>query len=559
MAEPKSRNGDSARVSALEQRDSSLLTVGLPLAVLTVDLQGIIVSASAVLDGTEGRAMRPGHTFAACPTSLQWLTQLVRRVLSNVTAGGAAEGTIDGVRCSALVHALADEIGAPAGAVVVLMPHQTSQSDIETVARYAAHVQWLASASLAFAEAGVDYHAIMDTVVHRMADLIGDACAIRIVSTDGKWLEPVAVYHRDPVRHEALQKAFETVQRVGEGITAEVFRTCRTLMVPVVTDDVLRRMRPISYLAYLKDVGSILVAPLRIENRVVGVATLLRDKPCSPYDVEDQALLENLAERAALALEIGRLYREATEAIHARDDFLFIAGHELRTPLTSAQLQTELLRRLASPLPNNDELLRGLDHLERQHRRLGRLVDELLEASRLRDGLVHLERETFDMVELVHEASTSHAGPIARSGSQLIVDADEPVIGDWDRERVEQVVTNLLLNAVKFGDGRPIEMSVEREGPVAHVIVQDHGRGIAREDQTRIFDRFERAVADGNLGGLGIGLYVAQQIAHAHGGSIRVDSEPGQGAKFTLELPLRASTDGAPPSSSEETHASDGT
>ncbi|AKV03911.1 Sensory box histidine kinase [Labilithrix luteola] len=550
MAEPPSRNDGRA----LERENSSLLTIGVPLAVLTVDLQGVIASASAVLGGSEGRALRPGYNFASCPGTLLWLSNVVRRVLSNVTNSGGAEGMVDGVRCTALVHALADETGAPAGAVVVLTPRQTTEKDIESVARYAAHVQWLASASLAFAEAGVDYRAIMETVVRRMADLIGDACAIRVVSPDGEWLEPVAVYHRDPVRLNVLQEAFETVQRVREGITAEVFRTRRTLMIPVVTEEVLRRMRPVAYLRYLEDVGSILVVPLRVDNRVVGVATLLRDRPCSPYDVEDQALLENLAERAALALEIGRLYREATDAIHARDDFLFIAGHELRTPLTSAKLQTALLRRLATPLPQNDELMRGLDQLERQHRRLGRLVDELLDASRIRDGFIHLERETFDMVELVRDASESHARPIARSGSKLIVDADEPVVGAWDRERVEQVVTNLLLNAVKFGNGRPIEMSVEREGELAHVVVRDHGSGIAPEDQTRIFDRFERAVPDGNYGGLGIGLYVAQQIAIAHGGSIRVDSEPGDGAKFTLELPLRSSTDGA----SKETRASDG-
>ena len=172
----------------------------------------------------------------------------------------------------------------------------------------------------------------------------------------------------------------------------------------------------------------------------------------------------------------------------------------------------------------------------RQGTRLTHLVEALLDVARLSTGRLQLGREEFDLAELAREVTGRFAEDLARAGCELQLHL-RPVRGCWDRLRVEQVLTNLLANAIKFGPGQPIEVHVEGEGGLARLVVRDHGQGISPEAQQRIFERFERAVSFRSFGGLGLGLYVSRQIADAHGGRIRVASEPGHGATFTVELP----------------------
>jgi len=131
---------------------------------------------------------------------------------------------------------------------------------------------------------------------------------------------------------------------------------------------------------------------------------------------------------------------------------------------------------------------------------------------------------------------------VRRTRSDVQITAAGPVIGSWDRIRVEQVVGNLLANALKFGGGRPIEITVEERGPIGRVVVVDHGIGIAPEDVERIFQRYEQAISSRAFGGLGLGLYIARRIIEAHGGTIRVESHPGAGSTFTIDLPRGATT-----------------
>jgi len=225
---------------------------------------------------------------------------------------------------------------------------------------------------------------------------------------------------------------------------------------------------------------------------------------------------------------------ESKQAVFARDEFISIASHELRTPLTALKL------RLQSVLHSRDlseKTERRVESAVRQTERLERLIDNLLDVSRITTGHLELEREEFDLSDMVQDVAERFREQAAGGGVPLSFEASGPVPGNWDRLRVEQVVTNLLANALKFGDAKPIFVSVTADAKTAVVTVADQGIGIAPEDLSRIFHQFERVIGRRSFGGLGMGLYIARQIAQAHGGRIEVDSVQGKGSKFRIVLP----------------------
>jgi PAS domain S-box-containing protein len=227
-------------------------------------------------------------------------------------------------------------------------------------------------------------------------------------------------------------------------------------------------------------------------------------------------------------------FQELKLAIRARDEFLSIASHELRTPLTALKLRVQ---GLLHGKDLDDKLRKRLESASRQTERLERLIDNLLDVSRITTGHLELEPEEIDLVEVVSEVIERHREEAAQSGSRIEVDGIAQASGLWDRMRLEQVVTNLLSNAVKYGDGKPIRVSVRADNEFAEVSVRDHGIGIAAVDLERIFAQFERAATRRTYGGLGMGLYIARQIVTAHGGSVRVESELGEGSTFSVSLP----------------------
>jgi len=225
-------------------------------------------------------------------------------------------------------------------------------------------------------------------------------------------------------------------------------------------------------------------------------------------------------------------------AIASRDEFIAVAAHELKTPLTPLQLQVELLQRV--PAGDEGGWVEGrVNDVKRQIERLKRLVDELLDVSRIDTGRFRLDLASVDLGGVVRETVER----FQRSGAQRVridlqVHSDEPIIGQWDRIRVEQVISNLIDNAVKFGGGNAIEVRVSAD---ARLAVTDHGIGITPGDQQRIFERFERAVPTRRYGGLGLGLYISRQIVEVLSGHISVTSQPQSGTTFTVTLPLRPS------------------
>jgi PAS domain S-box-containing protein len=244
-----------------------------------------------------------------------------------------------------------------------------------------------------------------------------------------------------------------------------------------------------------------------------------------------------------------RRHEEALEqAIRARDEFLQIASHELKTPLTPLQLQLDALARaLERAGVQNERLTRKLEAATRQAARLSRLVESLLDVSRITGGRLALELEEFDLAELVCEVADRFRDEARQAGCDLVVRADGALVGRWDRLRLEQLVANILSNALKYGAGRPVTVELRQSDGMVRMIVTDRGIGIAAEALERIFGRFERAVPVRHYGGLGLGLYIARQIAEAHGGTIMARSEPGAGATFTVLLPRDAAAGPRPP------------
>jgi len=265
--------------------------------------------------------------------------------------------------------------------------------------------------------------------------------------------------------------------------------------------------------------AEISLAPLAVDGR-----------PCVIAAVRDVSERKRIEDKA-------RLWRKARDEVRERDEFLSIASHELRTPVAALQLQLQMLQRAAHGSVELPRAVEGkLDALERQTRRIGVLVGELLDVSRMRLGRLELAFEPGDLSELARETVLQLHDEIERSGSRLLLDL-APTSGRFDRLRLEQVITNLLTNAAKFGRGKPITLHVAPDGERARIRVTDHGIGISTDDQSRVFERFERAVTSEHFGGLGLGLYIARQIVEAHGGEIRVESAPAAGTSFVVLLP----------------------
>jgi len=241
----------------------------------------------------------------------------------------------------------------------------------------------------------------------------------------------------------------------------------------------------------------------------------------------------------------------AQEAIKLREDFLSIAGHELKTPLTALQLQVEGVGRLAAARAGEAEMdariLQRLEKASRHLRRVSRMVEDLLDVSRITSGRLKLEEEYFDLAEMAHDVINRYAETAVKQGCQIeFRDLVHP-IGHWDRMRLEQVLTNLLSNAIKYGSGKPVGIEVADLDGWAVLKVTDHGIGIQPKDQQRIFERFERAASEHRFGGFGLGLWIAKRIIEASGGKILLDSAEGQGATFSVILPLRPSGSRFPP------------
>jgi signal transduction histidine kinase len=258
-------------------------------------------------------------------------------------------------------------------------------------------------------------------------------------------------------------------------------------------------------------------------------------------DQTDQNVREH---NARLIAEVGRL----TEAIEARDAFLAVAAHELRNPMTPIIGRIQILARaVKKPDFQVERLVQGLEEIEWLIIRYLKRANVLLDVSRITSGKLALERLPVDVCEVAREVIENFGPSRQPTGSDLTLDLPcEPIIVSGDRLAIEEILDNLVSNAIKYGASKPIllRIGLDEKQHCALIRVSDSGSGISADDQARIFERFERAVQPGEpMRGFGVGLWIVQQLCQGMEGSVRVDSSPGQGSTFSVALPLQSLKD----------------
>ena len=229
---------------------------------------------------------------------------------------------------------------------------------------------------------------------------------------------------------------------------------------------------------------------------------------------------------------------ELRTAVETRDEFLSIASHELKTPLTSLNLSLQLLCKLANHEESSSKINLMCDRAMGACLSLSQLLNDLLDVTRIRAGKLRLEKQEMDIKAILIECVSNFTQEATMRGSKIFIIVEQNIVGKWDPMRIQQIISNLLSNAIKYGEGSPIEVTLSADLGMVRLQVKDYGMGISREMQTKIFERFQRAVSNKNITGLGLGLYIVRQIVEAHGGSISVEGELGKGSLFIVELPL---------------------
>ncbi|VVN44301.1 hybrid sensor histidine kinase/response regulator [Pseudomonas fluorescens] len=326
---------------------------------------------------------------------------------------------------------------------------------------------------------------------------------------------------------------------------AELMRgTEKTKNIPIIFVSAAGRELNYAFKGYESGAVDFLHKPLDIhavKSKVNVFVDLYRQSKAMKQQVE--ALEQARREQEALLQQLQSTQLELEQAVRMRDDFMSIVAHEVRTPLNGLILETQLrkmhLARDNAAAFTLDKMHAMVDRDERQIKSLIRLIEDMLDVSRIRTGKLSIRPSRFDLVQLVSNLLQNFAAQIEAAETEVSFTAPAPVEGNWDEFRIEQVVTNLLTNALRYGGRSPIQVRVYREGDEARVEVQDRGIGISQENQKRIFQQFERVSAKTVVAGLGLGLFISEQIVAAHGGSIVVESEINEGAQFRVCLPIQ--------------------
>ncbi|MGK9066771.1 hybrid sensor histidine kinase/response regulator [Stutzerimonas chloritidismutans] len=349
------------------------------------------------------------------------------------------------------------------------------------------------------------------------------------------------------LRHE-FALAILDVQMPGmDGFQlAELMRgTERTKQIPIVFVSAAGRELNYAFKGYESGAVDFMQKPLdthAVRSKVSVFVDLYRNRKRMARQLE--ALEQSRREQEVLLDELRSTKAELEDAVRMRDDFMSIVSHELKTPLNTLILEVQL-RKLQLARNNfaafSEERLRQMvDKDERQVQSLIRLIDDMLDVSRIRTGKLSIQPTRVDLCHLVANVVENFAPQMEASGCALIFQRPEPVVGIWDEFRIEQVLANLLTNAMRYGAGKPVQVSVGQQGEQAWIEVQDQGIGISQKSLERIFCQFERAEGSERSAGLGLGLFIAEQIVRAHQGCIAVESEEGQGSTFRVSLPLTA-------------------
>jgi PAS domain S-box-containing protein len=397
-----------------------------------------------------------------------------------------------------------------------------------------AHASALLSSSL-------DYDKTLDQIAHLAVPLLADGCFVDLLA-DEDAPRRLIIAHADAEKEELLCETSRQYPLDGgwPQPIADVVQTQKPALLADISDSSLRNMLQQQPLLSRLNVRSAMIVPLLVHERIFGTLIFVSEQERRRYTQDDLSLAEELGTRAALAFDNARLYREARNAVEARDEFLSIAAHELKTPTAVLVSASQLLRVWLEQLPESSERIkRELNVIAMASQRLNKLIDSLTEFAQMQIGRFSLASEPVLLCAVVRQVLDDvQATP---KHYVALFCPDETLTVQGDALRLERVFYNLLQNAIKYSPhGGPITVRVERQEHQAVIRVADQGIGIPEAARPQLFQRFYRApnAMQQHIGGIGIGLYLVKEIVVRHGGEIEVSSLEGYGSTFTIRLPL---------------------
>lgn len=390
----------------------------------------------------------------------------------------------------------------------------------------------------------LDYEVTLKSLSHVAVPGLADWCTIDIVEENGK-MHCLGAAHTDPIREplvQELSRRYWTEFAAPNHVATRVLKTGKSEARYEYAEsaqsaqiykpehrELLRRL----------GVNSVMVVPLIARQQTIGVMMLVAARPGHYFVPADLEIAEELAHRAALAIDNARLYREAQEAIKAREEFLSVAAHELKTPITGLKGYVQLLTRQLNKTGTLDpqRAKQALSMINQQSDKIIHLLAQLLDISRIESGRLVLETRPTELRRLIDEAVA--VAQMNTAKHRLEVEAPAEIVALVDPMRFEQVIVNLLDNAIKYspeGGQIRLEMTLPDLDTI-HLTITDQGLGIPPEHRPHIFDRFYQAHQRNYLSGMGLGLYITRQIIELHGGSIEAEFPEEGGTRFIIRLP----------------------
>lgn len=429
--------------------------------------------------------------------------------------------------------------------VVLIHTEVTKEQEEKAEKERLLGVQSLLSRITAILLSSLDHEVIIEKIASVSIPEFADGCIIDL-NQNGLMTRLVTKHHDPKIEKHLIELREEFSPQIDSPQpAARVMRSGQPELLKYVDNEVMRaHTLNERHLEILQSIGtrSHIAVPMRIRGAIIGVLNWHVTTERKLFDEEDLETALEIAHRASIAIENARLFTLSQAAIREREDFISIASHELKTPLTSLNLQWEVASRIREDSPEKLLDRQTLDKLMnvsyRQLARLSRLVDDMLDISRITKGSFSLKKMKFPVSELIQEALLKFHPQIMDSAISIETSLESSVSISCDPVRIEQVITNLISNAIKYGEGSPIHVSLSNCTEWARIQIKDHGRGIPKEQQRKIFGRFVRGDSETDATGLGLGLYICQEIVHKHGGRIEVNSEPGS-TVFTVDLPLK--------------------
>ena len=394
------------------------------------------------------------------------------------------------------------------------------------------------------------YRKILRKIPTLLSNEFADWSLISLENDEGV-LEIVAAAGRSPDKTHLL-KELEGVRpdrKATEGL-ARAMKEKKPLLYSYVTDYNLTPDNPSVGLTdshsldLISQLGfkSYMVAPIIVRDTILGGISVFSSRVDRLFNKEDLNFLEQMAKSCSMAVDNAILYSESQKSIKSREEFISIASHELRTPLTSLRLRIDLLFKMLDKGNLPDEMKKALypvvSEILPDLNKFTKLIEMLLDISKLSASKMYLSMTETNISDVLIDELKQIKMEFNSQSTPLQIDIEKNMIGQCDVLRLLQIVTNLTKNALKFSHKKPVEFQAKRESHNLVIIVKDKGIGISADDKKRIFKPFERAVSDKNFGGLGLGLYITNQIVEAFRGNIDVSSVQGEGTIFKVELPL---------------------